>query len=180
MKMILVNISVFVFFVVHVQVVCHEESNKSVCDICQCGYSSQTSVTTSVNCSHRDLNATSIPNTFPNTTEYLNLGFNSISYLNASTCTFRGLFGLHVLDLQYNHILKIKAGCFDDLKSLVELNLSYNWLNPGDLDPNIFLALSKLEILDINELYAESFPDKVLSALESLNFTIFVWYSSSI
>ena len=176
MEMILVHLSVF--FILILQVVCHEESNKSVCDICQCGYSSQSNVITLVNCSHMYLNDTSIPNTFPNTTEYLNLGFNSILYLRDST--FRGLFSLHVLDLQCNYPLyKIETGCFDDLTSLVELNLSYTSLMSGDhdLDPNIFLMLSKLEIIDTRGMFAETFPDKMLSVLGSLTTLTMSMYS---
>ncbi|XP_077388964.1 matrix-remodeling-associated protein 5 [Festucalex cinctus] len=77
-----------------------------------------------VHCTFRHL--TAVPKTFPKDAERLNLGYNSLTEVEASE--FRSLRQLEMLLMHGNDIRTIHPGAFYTLRSLQILKLSYNKL----------------------------------------------------
>ncbi|XP_077466071.1 matrix-remodeling-associated protein 5-like [Stigmatopora argus] len=120
-----------------------------------------------VHCTFRHL--TAIPKTIPKNTERLNLGYNSLTEMEASDFkslrqlemllihgndisvvharAFYGLRSLQILKLSYNKLPLVKPGLFDGLVGLVRLHLDHNLIS--FIEPYSFSGLTSLKLLQL-------------------------------
>ncbi|XP_077588431.1 matrix-remodeling-associated protein 5 [Stigmatopora nigra] len=133
-----------------------------------------------VHCTFRHL--TAIPKTLPKNTERLNLGYNSLTEMEASDFkslrqlemllihgndisviharTFYGLRSLQILKLSYNKLPVVKPGLFDGLVGLVRLHLDHNlitFIEPYSLSGLTSLKLLQLEGNLLKEIHPHAF-----------------------
>ncbi|XP_029654374.1 leucine-rich repeat and immunoglobulin-like domain containing-NOGO receptor-interacting protein 4 [Octopus sinensis] len=85
------------------------QADSDICKKCTCN-----SLTTRINCAHRNL--PSIPQPIPTNVEYLDLRGNKISTIKEGA--FTGLSNLKTLNLRGNNIATIKEGAFTGLSNL--------------------------------------------------------------
>ncbi|KAM9834239.1 matrix-remodeling-associated protein 5 [Syngnathus typhle] len=110
-----------------------------------------------VHCTFRHL--TAVPKTFPKDTERLNLGYNSLTEVEASD--FRTLWQLEMLLMHGNDISVVHSGAFYSLRSLQILKLSYNKLTI--VKPGLFEGLVGLVRLHLDH--------NLISFIEPYSFT---------
>lgn len=105
---------------------------------------------TFVDCRKKSLKR--VPNeTFPGTTEKLDLSFNSLKKI--SSYTFRTLIYLKWLDLSFNKISKLQSHAFANLRRLEYLNINSNEivLSDNTYSPKLFVPLTSLKVLHMEE-----------------------------
>ncbi|XP_061542245.1 LOW QUALITY PROTEIN: matrix-remodeling-associated protein 5 [Phycodurus eques] len=120
-----------------------------------------------VHCTFRHL--TAVPKNFPKVTERLNLGYNSLTEVEASEFrslrqlemllmhgndistihpgAFYSLRSLQILKLSYNKLARVKPGLFEYLVGLVRLHLDHNLIS--FIEPYSFSGLSSLKLLQL-------------------------------
>ncbi|XP_037116895.1 matrix-remodeling-associated protein 5 [Syngnathus acus] len=120
-----------------------------------------------VHCTFRHL--TAVPKTFPKDTERLNLGYNSLTEVEASdfrtlrqlemllmhgndisvihSGAFYSLRSLQILKLSYNKLTIVKPGLFEGLVGLVRLHLDHNLIR--FIEPYSFTGLTSLKLLQL-------------------------------
>ena len=99
---------------------------------------------------------------FPNSVEYLQLGGNMLSKIEAGD--FETFTNLKHLILMGTGLRKVASGAFDKLKQLTEIDLSDNKI--GDLPKAIFQHNRKLSLITVENNRLTSIPD--LSGIKSL------------
>ncbi|CAJ1057928.1 matrix-remodeling-associated protein 5 [Xyrichtys novacula] len=115
-----------------------------------------------VHCTFRHL--TTIPKAFPEDTERLNLGYNSLTEVEGSE--FRSLRRLEMLMLHGNDISTVHPGAFYSLRSLQILKLSYNKIT--SVTPSLFEGLVGLIRLHLDHNLIEFVEPFSFAGLTSL------------
>lgn len=117
-----------------------------------------------INC--RNLGLSSIPKNFPESTVFLYLTGNNISYINESELT--GLHSLVALYLDNSNILYVYPKAFVQLRHLYFLFLNNNFIKR--LDPGIFKGLLNLRNLYLQSNQVSFVPRGVFNDLVSVQY----------
>ncbi|KAG8313701.1 hypothetical protein J6590_002172 [Homalodisca vitripennis] len=93
--------------------------------------------------------------------QYLNLSSNRMKDVEEFT---EGSSCLKILDLSFNHVMRIGKSSFKNLKSLTELHLQGNWLSY--IAPEALKYQTNLQVLQLNRNYFDDLPLKVFRSVE--------------
>ncbi|CAJ1099267.1 E3 ubiquitin-protein ligase MIB2-like [Octopus vulgaris] len=133
------------------------QADSDICKICTCN-----SLTTNINCAHRNL--PSIPQPIPTNVEYLYLGSNNIATIKEGT--FTGLSNLNYLALWGNSISTINEGTLTGLSNLKGLDLGGN--NIATIKEGAFTGLSNLKTLGLGNNKISRIEKEMFQGLQNL------------